>query len=258
METVRALATAGADVVLCSRSVEAGQAVADELAAGGGLKGSLTVKQLDLADLHSVRAFADGVAAACPAIDLLVLNAGVMAMPHTLTKQNFEMQWGTNHVGHWYLTSLLLPKLVAQGTPVRVVAVSSMAHAFAKEMPMDDLNWETRKYGSWSSYGQSKICNILFAKELSRRMAAEGAPVAAFSLHPGVIRTNLSRHMGFSGSVMRAVFALPGLKQLFSIKSPEQVGGWVGGGVGGGRARGTASGPPNSWPLHTAGPGSKA
>jgi NAD(P)-dependent dehydrogenase (short-subunit alcohol dehydrogenase family) len=198
-ETVRALALAGADVVLCSRSPELGEAAAAKIRATG-VKGKVSVKPLDLADLASVRKFAADVSAELPRLDLLILNAGVMACPLSRTKQGFEMQIGTNHVGHYALTDKLLPKLRASGTkasPARIVAVASTAHAMGA-IDLEDLSYEHgRKYAAWSAYGQSKLANILFAKQLAVRLEAEGAPVTAVSLHPGVISTGLSRHMGW-------------------------------------------------------------
>lgn len=199
VETVRALAHAGADVVLCSRSVQAGQAVAEQLQPG--VKGKISVRQLDLADLASVKKLGAELDADLARVDLLILNAGVMACPKLATKDGFEMQIGTNHFGHFYLTKLLLPKMKAQGTPARVVAVASTAHKFGS-INLDDLNYEKRKYSSWGSYGQAKLANILFAAELARQLAAEGSHVKAYSLHPGVIKTNLGRHMGFTGGLL--------------------------------------------------------
>ncbi|PSC68474.1 WW domain-containing oxidoreductase [Micractinium conductrix] len=227
VETVKALAHAGADVMLCSRSVEAGDRVAAELQAGG-VKGKIRVKQLDLADLASVKAMGAELAASLPRLDLLILNAGVMACPKGTTKQGFETQIGTNHFGHFYLTQLLLPKMKAQGAPARVVVVSSSAHTMVKGIPLDDINFEHRKYGAWSSYGQSKLANVLFAKELARRLGEEGSPVKAFCLHPGVIKTNLQRHMGFSAFLLNT-FAGPFMKtvpqgaatSVYSATAPE-------------------------------------
>ncbi|KAI7837673.1 hypothetical protein COHA_008534 [Chlorella ohadii] len=202
VETVRALAHAGADVTLCSRSAEAGQRVADQLQPG--LKGKISVQKLDLADLSSIKAAADQLSASLPRLDLLILNAGVMACPQGRTKDGFEMQIGTNHFGHYYLTQLLLPKMKASGGPGRIVAVASTAHKMGK-LSLEDLNWERRKYSAWGSYGQSKLANILFAKELARQLKEEGSPILAFSLHPGVIKTPLQRHMGWEAAIMNFI-----------------------------------------------------
>ena len=168
------------------------------------LQGTISVKALDLCDLTSVKAFATAADADLPRLDLLILNAGVMACPLTRTKQGFEQQIGVNHIAHFYLTQLLLPKLKASGTaaaPARVVAVSSSAHNLGK-IVVEDLNYENRWYNNWSAYGQSKLANVLFASELAKRMKEEGAPVLAYSLHPGVIQTNLQRHMGWTKALL--------------------------------------------------------
>lgn len=198
VETVRALTHAGADVVLCSRDLAAGDRAAESIRSGN-VKGKITVKQLDLADFSSISAFSESVNKELSRLDLLILNAGVMACPLMRTKEGFEMQIGVNHIGHFYLTSLLLPKLKASGTaesPSRVVSVSSLAHTFG-QINLEDLNYNQRKYYSWGSYGQSKLANVLFVRELARRMEAENSHVKAYSLHPGAIKTNLQRHMGW-------------------------------------------------------------
>ncbi|PSC68042.1 short-chain dehydrogenase reductase SDR [Micractinium conductrix] len=234
-ETVRVLAGAGADVILCARSVAAGQQVADGIAkaaaskAGGGTPalGKITVVPLDLADLKSVAAFAlHPAVASLPAIHLLVLNAGIMGLPtRQETKQGFEAQWGTNHVGHQYLAQLLLPKMQAQGAPARVVALTSVGHNFAKELPLDDLNWERRRYDAWGSYGQSKLSNALFARELARRMEEQGVPIKAYSVHPGFINTPLSRDITGGAPLRllwRAISAVPGVPGLLGSKTVPQ------------------------------------
>ncbi|KAG2430496.1 hypothetical protein HXX76_010019 [Chlamydomonas incerta] len=215
VETCRALALHGAKVYLGARSAEAGQAVIDGIRRDAGDAGAglhLEVLVLDLSDLASVRQAAEKVLAAEAAaagVQIVILNAGVMACPLTYTQDGLELQTGVNHVAHFYLTQLLLPALKAgaDGAPARVVAVASSAHSFAPGMPLDDLNWEKRaaagKYGPWQSYGQSKACNVLFGRELAKRMAAEGRPVLAFSLHPGIIMTALQRHQ--SGLVKAAI-----------------------------------------------------
>ncbi|GAB4821955.1 hypothetical protein N2152v2_009001 [Parachlorella kessleri] len=215
VETARALTHAGAHVIICARNVEAGEKVAEELRKCG-LKGSLEVKRLDLADLQSIKQFADEVNGELGKLDLLILNAGVMALPSRLeTSDGFEMQLGTNHIGHAYLTQLLLPKL-KQAPAARVVAVSSMGHRVGG-LDLEDLNWEKRRYNTWLAYGASKLANILFAKELASRMQEEGSPVRCYSLHPGMINTGLSRHM-WGGFAWRALAGwmtwIPGFKTV--------------------------------------------
>ena len=165
------------------------------------------VKQLDLADLKSVKAAADDILATCNKIDLLVLNAGVMACPLSRTKDGFEMQIGTNHIGHFYLTQLLLPRVketAGAGSEARIVVVSSLAHTFGK-IDIEDLNYEKRGYSSWGAYGQSKLANVLFARQLAKKMEEEGANVKVYSLHPGAIATNLQRHTKYVLWLLRLI-----------------------------------------------------
>ncbi|GFR40056.1 hypothetical protein Agub_g594, partial [Astrephomene gubernaculifera] len=197
VETCRALAKAGARVYLCARDMATAERVAEDIkrAAPGS---DVRLQLLDLCDLASVRGAAEQLRAAEPAVHMLILNAGVMACPLMHTKDGLEMQTGVNHVAHFYLTQLLLPALTSHGSPARVVSVSSSAHAFGG-LEVDDLNWEARakagKYGPWIAYGQSKLCNVLFARELAKRLS--GTQVSAFSLHPGIITTKLQRHQGW-------------------------------------------------------------
>jgi NAD(P)-dependent dehydrogenase (short-subunit alcohol dehydrogenase family) len=177
----KALAGAGARVVLAVRDTTKGEAAAAKM------PGTTEVRRLDLSDLSSVRAFA---AAWDGPIDLLINNAGVMATPLTRTADGFELQIGTNHLGHFALTNLLLPHVKD-----RVVSVSSMAHTIGK-INLDDLNWEHRRYSRWGAYGQSKLANLLFSSELQRRLAEAESPVIATSAHPGYASTHLQGHTG--------------------------------------------------------------
>jgi NAD(P)-dependent dehydrogenase (short-subunit alcohol dehydrogenase family) len=174
----RELARAGARVVLAVRDTARGEAAA------ATMPGSTEVRALDLADLASVRAFADGWDGP---LDVLVNNAGVMALPERRTADSFEMQIGTNHLGPFALTNLLLPDITD-----RVVIVSSFAHRYGK-IDFDDLNAE-RRYGRWSAYCQSKLANLLFMLELQRRLTAAGSGVVAQAAHPGYAATNLQGH----------------------------------------------------------------
>ncbi len=174
----RELARAGARVVLAVRDTERGARAA------ATMDGDTEVRALDLADLSSVRAFAAGWDGP---LDVLLNNAGVMALPERRTKDGFEMQIGTNHLGPFALTNLLLPHITD-----RVVAVSSAAHRFGK-IDFDDLNAE-RHYGRWSAYGQSKLANLLFTLELQRRLEAAGSDVSAHAAHPGYSATKLQGH----------------------------------------------------------------
>jgi NAD(P)-dependent dehydrogenase (short-subunit alcohol dehydrogenase family) len=178
--TARELARVGATVILAVRNTDKGDAAA------AGMTGDVEVRKLDLQDLASVRSFADGVAS----VDVLVNNAGIMAVPYSLTADGFESQIGTNHLGHFALTNLLLPKITD-----RVVTVSSMLHLLGY-VSLGDLNWKSRPYLAWPAYGQSKLANLLFTSELQRRLTEAGSAVRALAAHPGYSATNLQGHSG--------------------------------------------------------------
>ncbi len=190
LETARALASHGAEVVLAARD-EAKLRDAVDTLAGLVPDATDTTQVLDLASLADIRRAATALLADHPVIDLLVNNAGVMACPLSRTADGFEMQFGTNHLGHFLLTNLLLPALLAAPAP-RVVCLSSAGHL---ESPIlwDDPNFEATDYFNWTAYGQSKTANALFALELDRRYADQG--LHAYAVHPGVIMTPLARHM---------------------------------------------------------------
>ena len=190
LETARMLALKGANVVLACRNIEKGK-VAVERVRSAGPRGSVTLAALDLSDLDSVAAFAATFAASHERLDLLVANAGVMVPPLGRTKQGFELQLGTNHLGHFALAVRLLP-LVLRTAGARVVVVSSAAQNFGR-IDRDDLNWEHRPYRAWAAYGQSKLANQLFALELHRRLSAAGSGVRVTSAHPGFTATDLQR-----------------------------------------------------------------
>lgn len=176
------LAGAGAHVVLAVRSLEKGHAAAAEM------PGKTEVRELDLANLASVRDFA--ARWDLGEIDLLINNAGVMVPPLTRTAEGFELQFGTNHLGHFALTNLLLEQISG-----RVVTVSSTGHRIGR-IDFDDLNWERKPYRAWRAYGQSKLANLLFTSELQRRLTAAGSDVLANAAHPGYASTNLQFHSG--------------------------------------------------------------
>jgi NAD(P)-dependent dehydrogenase (short-subunit alcohol dehydrogenase family) len=190
LETARALASAGAHVVLAVRSDDKGEAAVAKIrdAVPGA---SVEYGICDLASLESVRAFAAATLGRQPRIDLLVNNAGVMYTPFERTADGFELQFGTNHVGHFLLTNLLLPAVIA-AAPSRIVNLSSGGHQ-SSDILWDDPNYERRAYDKFESYGQSKTANILFTVELDRRLAPKG--VRAYAVHPGMIMTELSRYM---------------------------------------------------------------
>jgi NAD(P)-dependent dehydrogenase (short-subunit alcohol dehydrogenase family) len=188
VETARCLAAAGAEVVLLGRDpaklAEAEAQLREQVPAA-----KLVCHTLDLADLEAVRASAEALLARYPAIDLLINNAGVMATPLLRTAQDFEMQFGTNHLGHFLFTCLLAPALAEGG---RVISLSSGGHKIAP-VNLEDPHYEHRDYEKWQAYGEAKTANALFAVALDARLKARN--IRAFSVHPGMIMTNLSRHM---------------------------------------------------------------
>jgi NAD(P)-dependent dehydrogenase (short-subunit alcohol dehydrogenase family) len=186
--TARELARHGARVVIACRDVGKGAAALEQIRADVGSADGVSVSELDLASLASVRAFAARIGNEFEQVDLLVNNAGVMAPPRRLTEDGFELQIGTNHLGHFALTGLLLERLQAAPAP-RVVTVSSGAHRLGW-MRFDDLMRE-RRYNNWLAYGQSKLANLLFCFELQRRAVAAGSSLLSLAAHPGYARTNL-------------------------------------------------------------------
>jgi NAD(P)-dependent dehydrogenase (short-subunit alcohol dehydrogenase family) len=189
--TARALAGAGARVVLAVRDIAKGKRVA------ATMTGDTEVRQLELEDLASLRAFA---AAWTGDLDILINNAGVMLIPEGRTHDGFERQIGTNHLGHFALTNLLLPHITD-----RIVTVSSHLHAGGR-LDLDDLNWQSRPYQSSQAYSDSKLANVLFTLELQRRLTVDGSSVRAFAVHPGMTRTNLFGHAtGFQAIVINAL-----------------------------------------------------
>jgi|WetSurMetagenome_2_1015567.scaffolds.fasta_scaffold18352_3 NAD(P)-dependent dehydrogenase (short-subunit alcohol dehydrogenase family) len=191
--TVRQLVKQGACVVLaCRRTAEGERARAGILAEG--VRGTIEVAALDLSSLDSVRSFARQFLASHDVFHGLVNNAGVMNTPKGRTKDGFEIQLGTNHLGHYLLTELLLPAL-AKGAPSRIVNLSSCYHDVAMgrrgAIDLEDLHFERRKYDGWEAYAQSKLANVLHARQLARRLAGTG--ITAVSVHPGWVRTRLIR-----------------------------------------------------------------
>jgi NAD(P)-dependent dehydrogenase (short-subunit alcohol dehydrogenase family) len=190
-ETAAALAAHGAHVVLAVRNLEKGkQAVARITEATPGA--DVELQELDLTSLEAVRATAEQLRSNHDRIDLLINNAGVMYTPKSTTKDGFELQFGTNHLGHFALTGLLLDRLLPVAGS-RVVTVSSVGHRIRAAIHFDDLQWE-RGYSRVGAYGQSKLANLLFTYELQRRLASRGTTIAA-AAHPGVSDTELMRNM---------------------------------------------------------------
>jgi NAD(P)-dependent dehydrogenase (short-subunit alcohol dehydrogenase family) len=196
--TAAALAQRGAHVVLAVRNLEKGNAALARIVAAHP-KADVTVQELDLSSLDSVRTAGKALRSAYPRIDLLINNAGVMWTPKQLTADGFEMQFGTNHLGHFALTGLLLDSLLpVRGS--RVVTLSSLGHRIRADIHFDDLQWD-RNYERIAAYGQSKLANLLFTYELQRRLSAlavknsEQQPPIAVAAHPGGSKTELKRHV---------------------------------------------------------------
>ena len=196
-ETARALAARGASVVLAVRNLEKGKEAAARIAVAAP-DASVTVQELDLASLDSVRAAAAELQAAHQRIDLLICNAGVMYPPRQRTADGFELQFGTNHLGHFALTGLLLDRMLP--TPgSRVVTVSSVGHRMMARINFDDLQWQ-RSYSRVRAYGQSKLANLMFTYELQRRLSGPGTTIAV-AAHPGFAATELMRNSPAAAAV---------------------------------------------------------
>jgi NAD(P)-dependent dehydrogenase (short-subunit alcohol dehydrogenase family) len=211
------LVRAGANVIVACRDTTKGEQAA------AAMPGKTEVRHLDLANLASVREFAAGLGE----IAVLINNAGVMATPKLRTKDGFELQIGTNHLGHFALSGLLLGR-----TTDRVVTMSSAAHRMGR-IDLKDLNWERRRYQRWQAYGQSKLANLLFTYELERRLAAAGSTRKALAAHPGYAATNLQSHTDSIQdrvmSVTNGLFAqsaqMGALPALYAATQPALPGG---------------------------------
>jgi NAD(P)-dependent dehydrogenase (short-subunit alcohol dehydrogenase family) len=190
-ETAAALAEHGAHVVLAVRNLDKGKDAVARITANA-TQGDVALQELDLTSLESVRAAAEQLRATHDRIDLLINNAGVMYTPKSTTKDGFELQFGTNHLGHFAFTGLLLDRLLpVDGS--RIVTVSSVGHRILADIHFDDLQWE-RRYNRVAAYGQAKLANLLFTYELQRRLASHGTTIAA-AAHPGMSDTELMRNM---------------------------------------------------------------
>jgi NAD(P)-dependent dehydrogenase (short-subunit alcohol dehydrogenase family) len=211
------LAGAGATVIVACRDTAKGEQAA------AAMPGSTEVRRLDLADLASVREFAAGLGE----VAVLVNNAGVMAVPKGRTQDGFELQIGTNHLGHFALTGLLLGRITD-----RVVSMSSFAHRMG-HIDLEDLNWERRRYQRWGAYGQSKLANLLFIYELQRRFSAAGSTRKALAAHPGYASTNLQFHtdsiqdrlMSVTNSLFAQSAQMGALPALYAATFPNVPGG---------------------------------
>jgi NAD(P)-dependent dehydrogenase (short-subunit alcohol dehydrogenase family) len=244
-ETARLLAAHGATVVLAVRNLDKGKEAATRIAAP-----EVSVQRLDLTSLDSIRTAAAELRAAHPRIDLLVNNAGVMWTPQQVTRDGFELQFGTNHLGHFALTGLLLDALL----PVpgsRVVTLSSMGHRIQASIHFDDLQWE-RSYSRIGAYGQAKLANLMFTYELQRRLAAASARTGteaetiAVAAHPGAANTELARNVPAALRVLTPIVmplisqsaAMGALPTLRAATDPDARGGQYYGPGGFGEQRG--------------------
>ena len=187
-ESARALGLAGATVIITARSEEKGQAAVAQLTELVP-DGDFSFEVMELGSLDSVRSFTDRFLASHDRLDVLLANAGIMAVPYGKTDDGFELQFGTNHLGHFVLVNRLLPLLKASA-PSRIVNLSSAGH-FASGIIWDDPNFETNDYSKMDAYGQSKTANILFTVELERRYGDAG--IHAWAVHPGMVMTDLAR-----------------------------------------------------------------
>jgi NAD(P)-dependent dehydrogenase (short-subunit alcohol dehydrogenase family) len=240
-ETAAALAAHGAHVVLAVRDLDKGKDASQRIVASTP-GAAVTLQELDLTSLASVRAAAEELRSKHDGIDLLINNAGVMYTPKSTTKDGFELQFGTNHLGHFALTGLLLDRLL--GVPgSRVVLVSSIGHRIRAAIHFDDLQWE-RSYGRVAAYGQSKLSNLLFTYELQRRLTPQGTTIAA-AAHPGGSNTELMRNLPAPIRVANAALAplfqgadMGALPTLRAATDPDAHGGQYFGPDGFGGMRG--------------------
>ncbi|WP_406031342.1 SDR family NAD(P)-dependent oxidoreductase [Nocardioides sp. NBC_00163] len=252
-ETARMLAEHGAHVVLAVRDVEKGKQAAARIG------GDVSVQVLDLTSLDSVRSAAADLRAAHPRIDLLINNAGVMYTPKQTTEDGFELQFGTNHLGHFAFTGLLLDHLL----PVpgsRVVTVSSIGHRIRADIHFDDLQWE-RSYSRVAAYGQAKLANLMFTYELQRRLAPHGTTVAV-AAHPGGSNTELARNtpaalrvpLTWLAPLITQPAEMGALPTLRAATDPSVIGGQYYGPGGRGEVRGhpkLVTSSPASYDLQT-------
>src|SRR6201996_7276784 len=240
-ETAAALADRGAHVVLAVRNLDKGKDAAARITAQSP-HADVELQELDLTSLDSIRAAAEQLRSEHDRIDLLINNAGVMYTPKSTTKDGFELQFGTNHLGHFALTGPLLDRLLPVAGS-RVVTVSSIGHRIRADIHFDDLQWE-HSYNRVSAYGQAKLANLLFTYELQRRLAPHGTTIAA-AAHPGGSNTELMRHLpGWAATaypVLAPIFqdaAMGALPQLRAASDPAVLGGQYYGPDGIGQTRG--------------------
>lgn len=188
-QAARILGSRGAELVLACRNLKKGEAAARQVP--GYDAGRVVVRRLDVADLRSVREFADAFLTEYDGLDVLINNAGVLGAPYRLTADGVETHFATNHLGHYALTNLLLPAMRD-----RVVVTSSREHRSGGGLDLDDVNWERRRYRAFTAYAQSKLANLLFMSELQRRLESAGSEVRAVAAHPGASSTHITGGSG--------------------------------------------------------------
>ena len=220
-ETARVLAEKNAAVVIAVRNLKKGNDAAEKIKSGHR-SAEIKVMELDLADLSSVRRFAEKFTCDYSRLDLLINNAGVMMPPYSRTSDGFELQFGTNHLGHFALTGLLL-ELIAKTPGSRIVNVSSGAHKFG-DLDFEDLNWKTRPYRKAKAYGDSKIANIYFTYELQKKLRDAGYATLVTAAHPGWTATELQRHAGlfrFLNNFLAQGIEMGALPTLYAAVGPD-------------------------------------
>ena len=209
-ETAVDLAKRGAKVIIGCRNLKRADVALEEIRQESG-NTDVHLKEIDLSSLSSVNKFAKEIIANEERLDILINNAGIAFVEQNKTEDGFEMHFGVNHLGHFLLTNLLLD-LIKKSTPSRIITVSSRAYHVVKGINFDDINLK-KEYSSVSAYGHSKLANILFAYELNKRL--QGSGVSTFSLHPGIVVTNISRHLSMFKYKMIEIIAKPIMDILF-------------------------------------------
>jgi NAD(P)-dependent dehydrogenase (short-subunit alcohol dehydrogenase family) len=220
---VKALASKGANVIMACRNLEKANAARTEILQALP-EASIAVEELDLANLANVESFGQRITKNHEHIDTLINNAGVMIPPQSTTVDGFELQIGTNHFGHFALTSHLMPLLTAASQP-RVVTLSSIAH-WGGRIDFEDINGKEKKYDKWAMYSQSKLANLLFALELDRRLKTAGSHIESFGSHPGYSNTDLQRH-SLAWRCLNPVFGTKAVKgaaaTLYAATEPNAI-----------------------------------
>jgi NAD(P)-dependent dehydrogenase (short-subunit alcohol dehydrogenase family) len=220
---VKALASKGANVIMACRSLDKANTARTEILKAVP-EASIVVEELDLADLGNIESFGQRITKNHGHIDTLINNAGVMIPPQSTTVDGFELQIGTNHFGHFALTSHLMPLLTAAPQP-RVVTLSSIAH-WAGQIDLEDINGKEKKYDKWAMYSQSKLANLLFALELDRKLKAAGSHIESFGSHPGYSNTDLQRY-SLAWRCLNPVFGMKAAKgaaaTLYAATEPNAI-----------------------------------